>query len=206
MEILLDPKVFLTFLATAVVAGLIIWIMSLTSRRRLQGSMDTQRRQQEGTVNRLFDSLAADKENIVREYEETIAAKDAEIVTLKREVARLRDRVTQGGLMSLFGKGQREAVSALLLENEQLHEQLALQQGETRDLVGDLTGKLMDRMEKQYQESARAVRYKQALLSNFLQQEEAQQLLDRMLSEGRLGPDRQINGAVASSATEDEAQ
>ena len=203
MDVLLDPKVFLTFLATAVLAGLIIWIMSLTSRRRLQGSMDSQRRQQEGTVNRLFDSLAADKENIVREYEETIAAKDAEIVTLKREVARLRDRVTQGGLMSLFGKGQREAVSALLLENEQLHEQLALQQGETRDLVGDLTGKLMDRMEKQYQESARAVRYKQALLSNFLQQEEAQQLLDRMLSEGRLGPDRQINSGAAS-ASEDE--
>jgi hypothetical protein len=205
MEILLDPRVFLTFLATAVVAGLIIWIISLTNRRRLEGAMGDQRRQQEGTVNRLFDSLAADKEKVVREYEETLAAKDAEIATLKREVARLRDRVTQGGLMSLFGKGQREAVSALLLENEQLHEQLTLQQGETRDLVGDLTGKLMDRMERQYQESARAVRYKQALLSNFLQQEEAQELLDRMLSEGRLGAERQISSGE-NSASEDTAQ
>ena len=198
MDILLDPKVFLTFLATAVVAGLIIWIISLTNRRRLEGAMSSQRRQQEGTVNRLFDSLAADKEKIVREYEETIAAKDAEIVALKREVTRLRDRVTQGGLMSLFGKGQRDAVSALLLENEQLHEQLTRQQGETRELVGDLTTKLMDRMERQYQESAHAVRYKQALLSNFLQQEEARQLLDQMMAEGRLGPDRQIDSSAAS--------
>jgi len=203
MEILLDPRVFLTFLATAVVAGLIIWIISLTNRRRLENSMSTQRRQQEGTVNRLFDSLASDKEKIVREYEETIADKDRQIVTLKREIARLRDRVTQGGLMSLFGKGQREAVSALLLENEQLHEQLALQHGETRELVGDLTTKLMDRMEKQYQESSRAVRYKQALLSNFLQQEEARQLLDRMLADGRLGPDRQINEGPAMQPEDD---
>jgi len=203
MDILLDPSVFLTFLATAVVAGLIIWIISLTNRRRLEGSMNTQRRQQEGTVNRLFDSLAADKEKIVREYEETIAEKDAQIVALKREVVRLRDRVTQGGLMSLFGKGQREAVSALLLENEQLHEQLALQHGETRDLVGDLTTKLMDRMEQQYQESSRAVRYKQALLSNFLQQEEARQLLDRMLTDGRLGPERQINEGPAPLPEDD---
>lgn len=203
MEVLLDPKVFLTFLATAVVAGLIIWIISLANRSRLERSMSDQRRQQEGTVNRLFDSLASDKEKVVREYEETIAEKDAQIAALKREIVRLRDRVTQGGLMSLFGKGQREAVSALLLENEQLHEQLALQHGETRDLVGDLTGKLMDRMEKQYQESSRAVRYKQALLSNFLQQEEARQLLDHMLAEGRLGPDRQIGGGTGDRAGDD---
>ena len=196
MEILLDPKVFLTFLATVVAAGLIIWIISLTNRRRLDKSLSEQRQQQEGTVTRLFDSLADDKEKVAREYESVIADKDAQIAALRREAARLRDRVTQGGLVGLFGKGQKEAVSALLLENEQLHEQLARQQKETRDLVGDLTGKLMDRMEQQYAESSRAVRYKQALLSSFLQQEEARRLLEQMMADGRLSPNRQLNGAT----------
>lgn len=205
MEILLDPKVILTFLATAVVAGAIIWIISLTNRRRMEKLLSEQRKQQEGTVNRLFDSLAEDKAKIVREYEEIIAEKDEEIANLKREVTRLRDRVTQGGLIGIFGKGQKETVSALLLENEQLHEQLARQQKETRDLVGDLTGKLMDRMERQYEESSRAVRYKQALLSNFLQQEEARRLLDQMLAEGRLKPDRQLGGATTDEEPKPEA-
>lgn len=186
MDVLMDPKVLLTFLATAAIAGLIIWILSLTHRRRLEKAMAEQRRQQEGTVTRLFDSLAHDKEELVRKYEEIIAEKDARIAALEHEAARLRDRVTQGGLLSLFGHGQREAVSALLLENEQLHEQLARQQEEMRHLVGDLTEKLMDRLDRQYEESTRAVRYKQALLSTFLQQDEARQLLDRMIAEGRL--------------------
>jgi len=184
----MDPKVLLTFLATAAVAGLIIWLLSWSWRRRLEKALEEQRRQQEGTVSRLFDSLAHDKEELVRKYEEIIAEKQARIEALEKEVTRLRDRLSQGGLLSLFGRGQREAVSALLLENEQLHEQIARLREEMRDLVGDLTGKLMDRLEKQYQESARAVRYKQALLSTFLQQEEARQLLERMLAEGRLLP------------------
>jgi len=188
MDVLMDPKVLLTFLATAAVAGLIIWLLSWSWRRRLEKALEEQRRQQEGTVSRLFDSLAHDKEELARKYEEIIAEKQARIEALEREVTRLRDRLSQGGLLSLFGRGQREAVSALLLENEQLHEQIARLQEEMRDLVGDLTGKLMDRLEKQYQESARAVRYKQALLSTFLQQEEARQLLERMLAEGRLLP------------------
>jgi len=184
----MDPKVLLTFLATAAVAGLIIWLLSWSWRRRLEKALEEQRRQQEGTVSRLFDSLAHDKEELARKYEEIIAEKQSRIEALEKEVMRLRDRLSQGGLLSLFGRGQREAVSALLLENEQLHEQIARLQEEMRDLVGDLTGKLMDRLEKQYQESARAVRYKQALLSTFLQQEEARQLLERMLAEGRLLP------------------
>ena len=184
----MDPKVLLTFLATAAVAGLIIWLLSWSWRRRLEKALKEQRRQQEGTVSRLFDSLAHDKEELARKYEEIIAEKQSRIEALEKEVMRLRDRLSQGGLLSLFGRGQREAVSALLLENEQLHEQIARLQEEMRDLVGDLTGKLMDRLEKQYQESARAVRYKQALLSTFLQQEEARQLLERMLAEGRLLP------------------
>lgn len=188
MDVLMDPKVLLTFLATAAVAGIIIWFLSWNWRRRLEKALEEQRRQQESTVSRLFDSLAHDKEELVRKYEEIIAEKQTRIDVLEKEVARLRDRLTQGGLLSLFGRGQREAVSALLLENEQLHEQLAHLQEEMRNLVGDLTGKLMDRLEKQYQESARAVRYKQALLSTFLQQEEARQLLERMLAEGRLLP------------------
>lgn len=188
MDVLMDPKVLLTFLATAAVAGVIIWLLSWNWRRRLGKALEEQRRQQESTVSRLFDSLAHDKEELVRKYEEIIAEKQTRIDALEKEVARLRDRLTQGGLLSLFGRGQREAVSALLLENEQLHEQLAHLQEEMRNMVADLTGKLMDRLEKQYQESARAVRYKQALLSNFLQQEEARQLLDRMLAEGRLLP------------------
>ncbi len=188
MDVLMDPRVLLTFLATAAVAGVIIWLLSWRCRRRLEHALEEQRRQQEHTVSRLFDSLAHDKEELVRKYEEIIAEKQARIEALEKETARLRDRVTQGGLLSLFGRGQREAVSALLLENEQLHEQLARLQGEMRSLVGDLTGKLIDRLEKQYEESTRAVRYKQALLSTFLQQEEARQLLERMLAEGRLLP------------------
>jgi len=192
MGILLDPKVLLTFLATAAVAGVIIWLVSLTTTRRQEKLLAGQRTQQEGTINRLFDSLAADKEKMAREYEETLAEREARIAALDKEIGRLRDRAAGSGLLGLFGRSQREGISALLLENEQLHEQLARQQEEMRDLVGDLTGKLMDRVERQYQETTRAVRYKQALLSTFLQQEEARQLLDRLLAEGRLGPERQI--------------
>ncbi len=192
LEILLDPKVLVTFLVTAIIAGVIIWLVVLTARGRQDKLLAGQRTHQEATISRLFDSLAADKAKIAREYEEAIAEREARIAALEQEVSRLRDRSAGGGFLNLFGRGQREAVSALLLENEQMHEQLAQQQAEMRDLVGDLTDKLMDRLERQYQESSRAVRYKQALLSSFLQQDEARQLLDRMLADGRLGPDKQI--------------
>jgi hypothetical protein len=195
MSVLTDPKVLLTFLATAVLAGVVIWLVSVTSRRRIEKALSEQRRTQETTVNRLLGSLADDKEKIAREYESAIADRDARIAAQEKELIRARDRLTQGGLLGLFGKGQREGVSALLLENEQLHEQIAHLQEEMRDMVGDLTTKLMDRLERQYQESARSVRYKQALLSTFLQQEEARQLLDKMIADGRLGTDRQVEGA-----------
>jgi hypothetical protein len=51
-----------------------------------------------------------------------------------------------------------------------------------------LTTKLADRIDEQTRESARAVRYKQALLSAFLQQDEARRLLDQMIAEGRVKP------------------
>jgi len=200
LDILLDPKVLVTFLATATVAGLIIWLVTLAARRRQDKALAAQRTQQEATINRLLDSLSTDKEKIAREYEETVAERDGRIAALEKEVARLRDRAIGGGFLALFGRGQREAVSSLLLENEQMHEQLAQQQEEMRALVGDLTNKLMDRLDRQYQETTRAVRYKQALLSTFLQQEEAQKLLDKMLADGRLEPGQQL------PANRDEAQ
>jgi len=201
MQVLLDPKVLVTFLVTAALAGVIIWLVSLFARRRQDAALAAQRTQQEATISRLFDSLAGDKEKITREYEEALAERDARIAALEAEVARMRGRVAQGGLLSLFGRGPREAVSALLLENEQLHEQIARQQADMRDLVGDLTNKLMDRLERQHQETTRAVRYKQALLSAFLQQSEAQQLLERMLADGRLGPDAQIEAPKSAPET-----
>lgn len=185
-EVLLDPKVLVTFIVTAALAGVIIWALSLVQRGRLSSVMSGQRQEQEGTVSRLLSSMAEDKEKLVRQYEAELAGRDARIAVLEKDNERLKDRVTQGGLLNLFGKGQREAISALLLENEQLHELVARQQEELRAMVGDLTGKLLDRLDRQYQESSRAVRYKQALLSSFLQQEEARQLLDRMLADGRL--------------------
>lgn len=200
LEVLLDPKVLVTFLATAVVAGVIIWLVSWSARRRQDKVLAGQRTQQEATVERLLDSLTMDKEKLAREYEEAIAERDGRIAVLEKEISRLRDRAIGGGFLSLFGRGQREAVSSLLLENEQMHEQLAQQQEEMRDLVGDLTSKLMDRLDRQYQESARAVRYKQALLSTFLQQDEARHLLDTMLADGRLKPEQQL------PAPQDDAQ
>jgi len=105
---------------------------------------------------------------------------------LEAQVQRLRDRLASSGIMGLFGGKQRDVVTALLLENEQLHELLAQQQEDTRALMEDMSAKLLDRMEAQAEQSAKAVRYKQALLSAFLQQEETRQMLDRMINEGRV--------------------
>ncbi len=90
-------------------------------------------------------------------------------------------------MVGIFGRSrQRDAISALLLENEQLHELLAQKQEQLRELTTDLTNKLLARLDEQAQESARAVRYKQALLSAFLEREETRALLNKMLAEGDL--------------------
>jgi len=185
-DVLFSPPVLITFIVCAIIAGLIIWAMAAWQRRHREHSLSDQRRQQEDTVKRLLDSVADDKEQVVAEYEQRLRERDERIVALEREVARLRDRMTSSGLLGLFGGKQRDVVSALLLENEQLHELLAAKQGQIRDLMVDMTSKLVERMDEQAEESARAVRYKQALLSAFLQQEEARRLLDKMVAEGRL--------------------
>ena len=104
--------------------------------------------------------------------------------------------------MGVFGGGKREVVSALLLENEQLHELLAQKQAELRDLMSDLSTRLVERMDEQAQESARAVRYKQALLSAFLQQQETRQLLDRLIADGRLSATSPANAEQAEPPAE----
>ncbi|NLG50409.1 MAG: hypothetical protein GX552_09905 [Chloroflexi bacterium] len=184
--VLFSPPVLITFIVCAIVAGLIIWAMSAWQRRQREHSLSDQRRQQEDTVKRLLDSVADDKEQVVAEYEQRLRERDERIAALEREVARLRDRMTSSGMLGLFGGKQRDVVSALLLENEQLHELLAAKQAQIRDLMMDMTSKLMERLDEQAEESARAVRYKQALLSAFLQQEEARRLLDKMIAEGKL--------------------
>jgi len=141
---------------------------------------------QEATLQRLLDTVADDKDEIVAEYEAKMRERDLQVAALEREVARLRDRLSSTGLMGLFGGRQRDVVSALLLENEQLHELLAKKQEQMRDMMADMTTKLMERMDEQAQESARAVRYKQALLSGFLQHEETRRLLDTLIAEGKL--------------------
>jgi hypothetical protein len=69
---------------------------------------------------------------------------------------------------------------------------LADKQLELRDMMADLTGKLVDRMDAQAQDNARAVRYKQALLSAFLEREETRQLLNNMLARGEVAQDAEV--------------
>ncbi|MHB1293863.1 MAG: hypothetical protein ACYC4R_02600 [Anaerolineae bacterium] len=190
METLLRPEVLITFLLTlilmAALAGLILWLVLGRQRRQREKALSGQRLQQESTIERLLDSVAQDKEGIVADYEKRLQERDDRIAALEGEVVRLRDRLTGSGFLGLFGGKQREVVGALLLENEQLHELLANKQEQLRDLMADMTGKLMDRLDEQVRESAHAVRYKQALLSAFLQREEAQRMLDAMVAEGKL--------------------
>ncbi|HHX66112.1 MAG TPA: hypothetical protein GX702_14635 [Chloroflexi bacterium] len=186
--VLLSPEVLVTFIVTALLAGLVIWLLTSLAERRRRGALAQQRLQQEDTIERLLSSLEQDKAKTVAEYEAHVRERDERITHLEGEINRLRDRLSSSGLMGLFGGRQRDVVSALLLENEQLHELVASQQAELREMMSDLTGKLLDRMDRQAQESARAVRYKQALLSAFLQQEEARRLLDQMVAEGRIAP------------------
>ena len=182
----LSPEVLVTFIVCAMLAGVIIWLVGGWQRRQRRNALAGQRVQQEGAIGRLLDALSQDKEKLVAEHEERLRERDQRIGALEGQVARLRDRITSSGILSLFGGRQRDVVSALLLENEQLHELLATKQLQLRELMADMTTKLMDRIDEQAQESARAVRYKQALLSAFLQHEEARSLLDRMIADGKV--------------------
>lgn len=201
-QIVFSPAVLLTVLICLVLAGAVIWLLLYRQRRVQTRSLSQQREQQESTVDRLLRSFGSDKDALVHDYEARLAEKDARIASLERENSHLRDRLTSTGIMGVFGGGKREVVSALLLENEQLHELLAQKQAELRDLMSDLSTRLVERMDEQAQESARAVRYKQALLSAFLQQQETRQLLDRLIADGRLSATPPANAEQAEPPAE----
>ena len=186
-DILLSPPVLVTFIVCAALAALVIWLLQAWQRRQRGVALAEQRQNQEATIGRLLDSVAQDKEEVVADYEARLRERDERIAALERDAARLRERATATGILGLFGGKQRDVVSALLLENEQLHELLTQKQGQLRELMSDMTDKLLARMDEQAQESARAVRYKQALLSAFLQHEEARRVLDRLIAEGKVG-------------------
>jgi len=179
--------VLVTFLVCAALAGLIIWLLGARQRRQSRRQLATQREQQEQALDRVLRATAQDDEKMVSDYESKMAALDERIQTLERENARLRDRLASSGVMGLFGGKQKESVSALLLENEQLHELLASQQSQMAEMMRDMSDRWVSQIEQQAQASARAVRYKQALLSAFLQQRETRQLLDGMLAGDTLG-------------------
>jgi len=184
--VLLSPQVLVTFLASLLLFGLVLWVILAWRGRRSRKGLAEQRTLQEAALERVLRAVDADKEQAVEAYEAQLREKDARIAQLEAQVGRLRDRLASSGVLGLFGGKQRDVVTALLLENEQLHELVAQQQEDTRELMADMSGKLLDRMEAQADQSAKAVRYKQALLSAFLQQEETRQMLDRMISEGRV--------------------
>ncbi len=184
--VLLSPQVLVTFLASLLLFGLVLWVILAWHGRRSRKGLAEQRTLQEAALERVLRAVDADKEQAVEAYEAQLREKEERIAQLEAQVGRLRDRLASSGVLGLFGGKQRDVVTALLLENEQLHELLAQQQEDTRELMADMSGKLLDRMEAQADQSAKAVRYKQALLSAFLQQEETRQMLDRMISEGRV--------------------
>ncbi len=186
---LLSPQVLLTVIICAVLAGVIIWLVSTWQRRQRNRALAEQRAHQEGAIERLIDSVADDKQQLIAEYEQRLRERDQRITTLESEVSRLRDRMSSSGVLGLFGGKQRDVVSALLLENEQLHELLSAKQTQLRDMVADMGQKLTQAMDQQAADNARAIRYKQALLSAFLQQEEARQLINRLVNEGKLKPE-----------------
>jgi hypothetical protein len=199
IDTILSLPVLLTFIVCALVASIIIWFINGVHRRQRERLLADQRVHQEATLQRLLDTVVKDKDEVVAEYEQRLRERDERVATLEREVARLRDRLSSSGLMGLFGGRQRDVVSALLLENEQLHELLAKKQEQMRDMMADMTTKLMDRIDEQAQESARAVRYKQALLSAFLQHEETRRLLDSMIAEGKLAEPKLPEGPAEAS-------
>lgn len=192
-DLVFSPEVLVTIIVCAAITGLVVWLRGKWIGRQQQQALGEQRKQQEATLERLLEATTADKQRVIAEYEQEIAERDQRLASLEHQVARLRDRLTAGGIIGVFGGGkQRDVISALLLENEQLHELLAEKQAELRDLMTDMTGKLIDRMDAQAQESARAVRYKQALLSAFLEREETRQLLNSMLARGEVVQDAEV--------------
>jgi hypothetical protein len=199
-NVLLDTRVLVTFIICTLLAAIAIWVVLSINNRRHRRALEQQRGQQEGAVSRILDSMAKSKDEIISDYESQLAGREQRLAALVKENKRLKDRMAQGGLMGMFGGGQRELVSALLLENEQLHELLAQKQEQLRDSIADLSNKLVERMDEQLQESANAIRYKQVLLSAFLQQEEARLLLDRLIAEGRLSPAERPRLTDAASA------
>jgi hypothetical protein len=183
LSIIFSPPVLLTFIVCAILAAAIVWLVMTWQRRGRSAVLADQRTQQEATIERLLDSVAHDKEKIIADYEARLRERDERIADLERQVVRLRDRLTSSGVLGLFGGKQRDVIGALLLENEQLHELLTAKQEQLRDLMADMMGKLMARLDEQTQESAKAVRYKQALLSAFLQHEEARRLFDSLVTQ-----------------------
>jgi len=182
----LSPQVLLTFLGSLLLFGLILWAVLAWHGQSSRQGMAEQRTLQEAALERVLRAVDADKQKTLESYEAQLRERETQIAHLEAQVSRLRDRLASSGIMGLFGGKQRDVVTALLLENEQLHELLTQSQTETRDLMQDMSTKLLDRMEAQADQSAKAVRYKQALLSAFLQQEETRQMLDRMINEGRV--------------------
>ncbi len=203
-EVLFDARVLVTFIICAFLGLLALWIALALSRRRQEEALADQRKGQEETVSRILDSVAKSKEEIAADYEARLREQQQRIATLEKENARLKERLSQGGLLGIFTGHQRDAISALLLENEQLHELLSQRQEQLRELLGDLTSKLLDRLDEQIEESARAIRYKQVLLSAFLQQEETRKLLNRFIAEGRLLPPEGTQPRAATSLEEKE--
>lgn len=193
IETLLSPPVLITAIVCAILAGLVFWLKGLWTARHEQQALAQQRRQQEATIERLLEATTLDKERILAEYEQQIKARDARISELERQAERLRDRLSAGGVIGILsGNKQRDAIGALLLENEQLHELLAKKQEQMREMMADMTDKLLKRMDEQSEENARAVRYKQALLSAFLEREETRSLLNRMISDGTIVQEGEI--------------
>lgn len=192
-DMIFSPQVLVTIIVCAAITGFVVWLRDKWLARQQQKALGEQRKQQEATLERLLEATSTDKQRVIAEYEHQIAERDQRIAALEHQAARLRDRLTAGGVIGVFGGGkQRDVISALLLENEQLHELLAEKQAELRDLMTDMTGKLIDRIDAQAQESARAVRYKQALLSAFLEREETRQLLNNMLARGEVAQDAEM--------------
>lgn len=199
VDTLLSPPVLLTVLVMIALAAIVIWVLNYVQHRHRGQALGEQRTLQEATIERLMDSVAQDKRKLVADYEARMLEQQNRIVALEQETSRLRDRLTSSGILGLFGGKQRDVVSALLLENEQLHELLARKQEDLRALMGDMTDKLLTRMDEQAQESAQAVRYKQALLSAFLQQEEVRRMFDQMIVQGKVSEDKEQPKQLPSS-------
>jgi hypothetical protein len=192
-ELVFSPSVLVTTIVCAIITGMVVWLRGKWIARHQQQVLAEQRRQQESTLERLLEATSTDKQRLIGEYEKAIKERETRITDLEHQVVRLRDRLTAGGVIGVFGGGrQRDVITALLLENEQLHELLANKQLELRDMMADLSGKLVERMDAQAQDNARAVRYKQALLSAFLEREETRQLLNNMLAKGEVAQDAEV--------------